>query len=344
MKRLKRHNKNPYKIEFTCIILLLLIITIGYSAFNTQLSFGAKGNIKTIAANQLKTKIVSSGDGLYQDNAEKNKYFFRGTNPNNYILLNNELYRIININENKTLRIIKNESIGEMIYDTQNSRYQGTNGYCNNNQHGCNIYGSSSNITNTNNLSTGKMFTATNQEEVDLPKEDSSINTYLNQTWFNTITDTNLITTSTYFVGPVEYQKSTFNQTLETAITQEKAYQWTGNVGLIEITDIPRTNSNQDSCGTISKNNYHYYNSKKSTCQETSWLIGTHSKWSMTPYSANDENNNTYGLFVIYNVCGTVNTWFAYAEMDVFPVITLKASITLKGSGTQSDPYIPSQT
>ena len=38
---------------------------------------------------------VTSGDGLYGDEYTSGRYVYRGTNPNNYIMFNNELWRII---------------------------------------------------------------------------------------------------------------------------------------------------------------------------------------------------------------------------------------------------------
>ena len=62
-------------------------------------------------------KIVTSGDGLYKDEYEteyNDKYVYKGKNPNNYITFNNEKagWRIISIEGNRTIKIIKNEAIG----------------------------------------------------------------------------------------------------------------------------------------------------------------------------------------------------------------------------------------
>ncbi len=39
--------------------------------------------------------LVSSGDGLYEDQYENGRYIYRGQSPNNYVEFNNELWRII---------------------------------------------------------------------------------------------------------------------------------------------------------------------------------------------------------------------------------------------------------
>lgn len=51
---------------------------------------------------------IPNEDGLVKDN---NKCIFIGKNPNNYIKLKNDLYRIISIEENNKIKIIKEESL-----------------------------------------------------------------------------------------------------------------------------------------------------------------------------------------------------------------------------------------
>ena len=63
--------------------------------------------------------IVTTGDGLYKDEYE-NRYFFKGQNPNNYITFNNEPagWRIISIEGDGTIKIMKIDSIGDMKWDS----------------------------------------------------------------------------------------------------------------------------------------------------------------------------------------------------------------------------------
>ena len=70
-----------------------------------------------------KVPIVTSGDGLYKDEYEEDRYFYKGTNPNNYITFNGEHagWRIISIELDGTIKIIKNSSIGNMAWDTSDN-------------------------------------------------------------------------------------------------------------------------------------------------------------------------------------------------------------------------------
>ena len=67
--------------------------------------------------------IVTSGDGLYEDEYEDGRYFYKGGNPNNYVTFNNEEagWRIISVECDGTIKIMKNESIGNQAWDTSES-------------------------------------------------------------------------------------------------------------------------------------------------------------------------------------------------------------------------------
>ena len=62
---------------------------------------------------------VTTGDGLYKDENE-NRYFYRGKNPNNYITFNNETWRIISIENDGTIKVMRENSIGMMAWDSGN--------------------------------------------------------------------------------------------------------------------------------------------------------------------------------------------------------------------------------
>ena len=69
---------------------------------------------------------VPAGDQIIEnDELEKDsyecRYFFTGANPNNYITFNNETWRIISVECDGTIKIMRNESIGNMAWDSSNS-------------------------------------------------------------------------------------------------------------------------------------------------------------------------------------------------------------------------------
>ena len=63
-----------------------------------------------VIAEYIKTNepIVKDGDGLYllSTNDESSSYYFRGEDPNNYIILDENPYRILEIDDNNNLKLI----------------------------------------------------------------------------------------------------------------------------------------------------------------------------------------------------------------------------------------------
>ena len=70
-----------------------------------------------------KEPIVDTGDGLYKDEYEEGKYTYKGANPNNYVTFNNEKagWRIISINSDETIKIMKDDSIGNIVWNSSNN-------------------------------------------------------------------------------------------------------------------------------------------------------------------------------------------------------------------------------
>ena len=53
-----------------------------------------------------KVPIVTSGDGLYKDEYEDGRYFYKGANPNNFLVFNVQKWRIISIENDGSIKII----------------------------------------------------------------------------------------------------------------------------------------------------------------------------------------------------------------------------------------------
>ncbi len=67
------------------------------------------------AADDLIDDVVTSGDGLYQNG---DYYFYKGSNPNNYVTFNNEQagWRIVAIESDKTIKLRRVDTIGSLSY------------------------------------------------------------------------------------------------------------------------------------------------------------------------------------------------------------------------------------
>ena len=131
------------------------------------------------------TDIVTSGDGLYEDEYEEGKYTYKGANPNNYVTFNNEKagWRIISINSDGTIKIMKDGDI-----NTSNNLAWDTSGSNNWNR-------------------------------------PASLNTYLNGDYYNSLTSTaqGQIVEGTYYAGAVTYNNNDMQDQIsdEKAVTSK---------------------------------------------------------------------------------------------------------------------------
>ena len=92
----------------------------GYYLYEPNINCGEKYKTKTLQDTLIKDSLVESGNGLYKID---NEYVFRGDNVNNYIKLNDVLYRIISINSDGSVRLMENKKNSESTMTTWDDRY-----------------------------------------------------------------------------------------------------------------------------------------------------------------------------------------------------------------------------
>ena len=175
-------------------------------------------------------EIVESEDGLYEDEYESGRLIYRGQNPNNYIMFNDELWRIIAKEVDGTYKIIRNEVLPGRAFDEANYRSTVNNTYCIDSANGCGVYAA---VDGT--------FSSPSGSQTGTVTEDSSIKIYLNEDYY-----VNSINSTAKNIGAVERlnQSGDENDSIEKNITGEKMYTWTGNVGLANVSDILRASIN----------------------------------------------------------------------------------------------------
>ena len=74
-----------------------------------------------MTSEDLKELAVTEGDGLYADEYESGKYIYKGTNPNNYITFNNETWRILSIEADGRIKIVRDELLPARVWDSTDS-------------------------------------------------------------------------------------------------------------------------------------------------------------------------------------------------------------------------------
>ena len=323
-KTRKSKLKGQKQILLVGLFVFITLMTIGYAAFNTNITLHVKGNIKTkpVDIGGVKVTPVTEGDGLYEDEYEEGRYVYRGANPNNYIEFNNELWRIISKETDGTYKILRNETLPSRKFDSAGAR---TTGYCSQGSapnYGCNAWSSTANMV-------GSPSEFTNGTYTGIVDADSEMLTYLNGEYLESITvNKEKIVDHDYNIGAVKSSSS--NVDLATQIEGEKAYKWNGNVGLISESDYINANSDMETCGTASTNNSAY-----TTCRNTNWMYisGTY-WWTLSP----DADYSRTVWAVRYD--GYLSNNYAYIFRGVRPAVYLTSNLSLSGSGIESDPFI----
>ncbi len=294
----------------------------------------SKQNSSVTGVELCNNDTVTSGDGLYKDTTETGRCVYKGANPNNYITLGSDTYRIISVESDGTLKVIRNGSIGNKVFDTANARYStASTDYCNS-IYGCSVWGSKTTMLDSSGNNVTTMPRVIGGTEYNLPNTEATLNTYLNNDWYNSLSSTvqSKIVTHLFNVGVTKYNETNLSNT----ITQEQAYKWKGKVGLMTASDYVKASTNS-ACTSV----YAYYNT--SSCYNNSathnWIFagpaGKTYSWTSSPYSG----SYAYGVFNVYSG-GLIAGDLAFFSYGVAPVLYLSSDITLSGKGTSSNPYI----
>ena len=314
----RRQLKKQKQIIIIGSLSLLLCLCVGYAAFSTTLNLKAKGNIIDNSVD-ITDNVVTEGDGLYEDIYEEGRYVYRGQDPDNYITFNGETWRIIAKETDGTYKIIRNDVLD--------------NTYCTNPGNGCGVYAAVS----------GE-FSSPSGSQKGTVTEDSSIKIYLNEDYYtNNINETakEQMTSYTFNIGVVEElnESGAENDSIAKNIAGEKMYQWTGNVGLANVSDILKASTNPlCTSATTSYDdmvvcNSNYLLDKGTASYLYYWTINARSyEFGGTSSQVWNGNVNSLGAYLLSNAAN-------YSNHAPRPVVFLKAETTLSGEGTQSNPY-----
>ena len=127
--RKKRRPLSTWEMIF-CVGSLLLMIVAGIYYGYRSLYYFSKQNYRLTAEGAtlygkvtIDNILVKDGDGFHQDT---DGYYFKGNVVNNYVRYNNRLFRIIRINNDKTIRVISDD-IGTSFMWGVDSKYENSN-------------------------------------------------------------------------------------------------------------------------------------------------------------------------------------------------------------------------
>ncbi len=290
-------------------------------------------------------ELVTSGDGLYEDQYETGRYIYRGSNPNNYIQFNNELWRIVAKETDGTYKIIRdellpqNEGYTPMAYDARDHRSNENNTYCKYpSRNGCGVYAAVSGTFQTPDGNYSGTVT-----------EDSSIKEYLNDTYYPTLNGIakTQVQSHTFNIGSVQWLDESGNDSIEKNIAGEKMYKWTGNVGLINVSDVLKASTNTACKSATDQLNKLMQDTPEITC-DSNYLLDTlpdlTGYWTMNAFSTESEDFSSYAWNAARGA-GLAGLGYGFAIGDsadgARPVLYLKSDIELtSGTGTKLDPFI----
>ena len=319
---------------------------------NTDVTIYINLKEKPIEINKYLTDVFSGADlqvnpiaseiGLIEDNTNDSNIRFKGSNPNNYIKFNNELWRIIGIfnvqNSESTImeklvKIVRDESLGQYSWDSSddaNNKGNGENDWSNsdlmqelNNDYLSLNHNSDDTTTWYNGAKNAQ--TAVYNYNNNIKKEYQSLiesivwkigawnsgNILL--TKFN-----NKTSTDDGMYGKERGSKVYRTKTLSRPTT------WNGKIGLIYPTDYAFA-SEDASCTKLNSNK----------CTNLNWLSKSSNYWTITHNSGNATK--------VWNTQSSkaMTTSDASKAYDVYPSLYLKSNTKiLRRKGTKEDPHL----
>ena len=255
-------------------------------------------------------------EGLYEDNQDILAYDdygnlrYIGANPNNYVLFNDELWRIIGVfsedthgmSGQKLVKLIRSESLGNNI-----------------------LWDSS----NTNDWSTASLQTALNNDYLNGSgsytsagiKNDTTREMIETVTWKLGGWNTSGLTASEFYY----YER-------EAPAYGDNPTEWIGKVALMYPSDYGYatsggTSSQRKTC--LSTYNWSNY------CYNNDWIFNSSNQWTLNPIYP------TTMIVLTLNSSGELSTINANSMgYNVRPVVYLKSSILISsGNGSNSSPY-----
>ena len=287
-------------------------------------------------------------NGLKKDNTPDQNIRYYGSDPNNYVRFNNELWRIIGVFGNN-VKLVRKDSLGSLSWDSSESSINGGVGI---NQWGeskdadGNEYAGADLQVYLNKMYYGgtsvTCYGGTKNSTTTCPTNtlDNTAKALIdNHTWNTGAPNhSTLYNSTTQSYDTVEFYKAE-RGTVNGKICSSGTYcndtvtrttEWTGYIGLPYVTDYAYASSEND-CNTKIDQSSTY------KCKNNNWMHRSTSTWYMSPYAI---PYNATSVWYVYGD-GSSGLSLAADALSAFPTIYLKSNVLIdSGKGTSSDPYI----
>ena len=236
------------------------------------------------------------GEGLKIDNTPDQNIRYYGSDPNNYVSFNNELWRIIGV-FGDNVKLVRKDSLGELSWDSSESSV--------NNGWGVNEWSQSALKNYLNAMYYGgtsvTCYNGKSKKEVTCPTgtiEETSKSLIDYHTWntgapnFN-----NLYNSTTKSLDTVEFYKAergTKNGKICTSGTYcndtvTRTTEWTGYIALPYVTDWAYASSEND-CNTKMDKSSTY------KCKNNNWMQRSTIAWYLSPNANGSNANNAWNV------------------------------------------------
>ena len=306
--------------------------------------------IKDYIIDLYNDESLRTSNGLKKDNTVDTNIRYYGSDPNNYVRFNNELWRIIGVFGNN-VKLVRKDSLGELSWDSSDSSINKGNGI--------NQWGESTDVNGNTYLGANlqvylnKMYYG-GVETTCYNGADNSETTCPTNTLDRTAKL--LIDKHTWSLGAIEMSIedtiSFYNAERGTANGKTctsgnycndsviRTTKWTGYVALPYITDWAYASS-ESACET---NIQTKDSSNLFVCKNNNWMQRSDWTWYLSPSGQSADGSNAWAVsgnnnYVYYRMFGAMNKFASYGS-NVAPSIYLKSSVLMKGgTGTSSDPY-----
>ena len=272
------------------------------------ISFKSKG---VLASNYIESLLTSNPTTMNNDDPDGNVRYM-GADPNNYVSFNNELWRIIGVFDvkssvngqtEKRLKIIRDESLGNMTWDSGN----------------------------VNDWTQASLQEYLNGEYYN--SLDSTSQSLIGDTYWN------LGGTASYTSASNGLASHFYGYERGTTVYSGRPTYWVGKIGLMYPSDYGYatsggTTTNRQSC--LAKELYNWDSSSYSNCKNNDYLFdSSRYQWTITPHSS-----RSYLVFYV-DFSGFVGNLGVTSSLASRPVLYLKSTVEITGgNGTSENPFI----
>lgn len=283
--------------------------------------------------NSTSTPVLTSESGVYKtEDDDGESYYFRGKIDNNYVSFANNLWRIVRINGDGSIRLIHASDIGTSKFNPVRRM-----GYTYNNENACTKESPCISDYNKETSAFANNKTAT----------DSIVKTYLEDWYINnlkdyddkinlsnfcndtTITSTNAIENATYYGGHnrILKLKQPSLKCPNPSTTDGGNYKL--KIGLLTADEINYAGLSYRQITTTSSNT-------SKIADKTNYLYYSRTWYSMTPHRSNSTSS-----YMLYVSSGRMSNNDVTGSQYIRPVINLKSDIQITGGdGTETNPYV----